>query len=220
MPPAPEPPASPRWIGSMLALGASLALVGSCSVGTGSGSITGSLSLHDCGVEVTDYDLRPSFFVASYVRTLGAVDGENAPIATIRVQRGSYRESFSDGILVTVNDVNELVRSHLEEPIPLTQIDRHRERPLVDVTFYAGESCDAGYPAEFWRLPGILHAERGAILFHALYAPDLDRENTEISAESLDVEFASTDAPSTRRARLSGFFRFFYQRGAPAQDFP
>lgn len=204
-----------RWL--LLAALAALALA--CSVGAGEGHITGSLRLDDCGVDIDDYDLRPSFFGASYVSTSGAPNGENNRTATLRVQRGSYRETFSDGLIVTIRDVNELVRSHLDQPIALTQIDRHRDPALVDVTFYAGETCGSGYPFEFWTVPGILHASAGTIVFHALYAPDLDTDDTAISAELFDVEFTSTESPETRRARLSGSFDFFYQRGAPAQTF-
>lgn len=209
-----------RWLGGGL-VAASLTLVAAaCSVGTGSGELAGHLLLADCAVDIDDYHLRPTFFGAEYVTTVDATNGENAPAVTLRVQRGSYRESQSDGILVVVHDVNTIVREHLGEPITLTQVHRDRERSLVDVTLYAGQSCDAGYPDSFWRVPGILHANGGTVVFHSLHAPDLDRENTEFFVELNDVTFASTESPTRRNASLSGFFRFFYQRGAPAQTFP
>lgn len=203
---------------ALLAAGAIALIVGACSVGTGTGQLTGSLLLRDCSVDLPEYSLGPTFFGADYVTNPGAFDGAESPVATIRVQRGSYREDFSDGILVTVYDVNEIARSRLGEAIPLTRIADDRER-LVDVTFYAGQTCDAGYPDEFWRTPAVLHAIGGSITFHALHAPDLDGDATEIHAELLDAEFAS-DRPDQRHARLSGFFQFFYQRGPPAQGFP
>lgn len=208
-----------NWIAPALAATSLTVVVASaCSVGTGSGELTGSLVLLDCRVDIPEYSMRPTFFAADYVTNLGAYDGQESPVATLRIQRGSYRESVSDGILVSVYDVNAIARDHLGEPLSLTPIDEDAVR-MVDVTLYAGQSCDAGYPDEFWRIPGNLHAIGGTITFHALHAPDLDGEDTEISAELIDVRFAS-DRPDQRHAELSGFFRFFYQRGAPAQSFP
>lgn len=209
-----------RWMLPAAGVASATVLIASaCSVGTGTGELTGSLLLRDCNVEIPEYSMRPTFFAADYVTNLGAFDGQESPTATIRVQRGSYRESVSDGLLVSVYDVNAIARDHLGEPIPLTAVDEDREAPLVDITFYAGQSCDAGYPDEFWRVPGNLHAIGGTITFHALHAPDLDGGATEIFAELTDAEFAS-NRPDQRHATLSGFFRFFYQRGAPAQSFP
>ena len=214
----PEPTARRLSI-AIAASGAMLAIGTACSVGTGEGEISGSLVLRDCGVEVADYHLHPTFFAADYVTNPGAGSGEESPIVSIRVQRGSYRESVSDGLLVTVYDVNEIVRSHLEEPLPLTAVAEGRVR-LVDVTFYAQQTCDSGYPDEFWRTPGILHASGGTITFHALHAPDLDGDDTEIAADLTGAVFVAEDDPDNRHAELSGSFRFFYQRGAPAQAFP
>jgi hypothetical protein len=213
-------PVPRRWLASALAAsGAILALGTACSVGAGDGEISGSLVLRDCGIEIADYHLRPTFFGAEYITNPGARDGEQSPSVTIRVQRGSYRESFSDGLLISVYDVNEVVRSHLGEPLPLTPVAAGRTR-LLDVTFYAQQTCDAGYPDEFFQTPGILHASAGTITFHALHAPDLDGANTEISADLTDAVFVADNDPEGRRAELSGFFQFFYQRGAPAQTFP
>ncbi len=198
---------------------AALFVLVACSVGTGEGVFTGSLLVRDCGVEVPEYSLRPTFFGADYVTNPGAAGGEESPIVTIRVQRGSYREDFSDGLRITIYDVNGIARDQLGQPIALLPVEDGVERP-VDVTFYAQQSCDSGYPDEFWRTPAILRAISGTITFHALYAPDLEASNTEIRAEINDVEFASGAPTTDRHARLTGFFRFFFQRGAPAQSFP
>jgi hypothetical protein len=206
------------WMRSSIVASATALIASACSVGTGTGELTGSLLLRDCNVDVPEYSLRPSFFAADYITNLGAFDGQESPFATIRVQRGSYRESLSDGLLISLYDVNAIARDHLGEPIELTAVDEDRER-LVDITFYAGQTCDAGYPDEFWRVPGNLHAVGGTITFLALHAPDLDGGDTEISAILDNAEFA-TDRPDQRHAVLSGSFRFFYQRGAPAQSFP
>lgn len=197
---------------------AGLVALAACSVGVGEGVITGSLLVRDCGVEVPEYSLRPTFFGADYVTNPGAMAGARSPIVTIRVQRGSFREDFSDGLRVSVYDVNSIVRDRLGEPIPLLPLEEGITHP-VDVTFFAQQSCDSGYPDEFWRTPAILHAVSGTITFHALHAPDIAGSNTEIRVELADVEFTGANA-EMRRARLSGFFAFFYQRGAPAQAFP
>jgi len=198
---------------------ATLTLLAACSVGTGEGVLTGSLLVRDCGVDIPEYSLRPTFFGADYVTNPGVLGGAESPIVTIRVQRGSYREDFSDGLRITVYDVNAVARDQLGVAIPLLPVEEGVARP-VDVTFHAQQSCDSGYPDEFWRTPAILRAVSGTVTFHALYAPDLEGSNTEIRAELTDVEFAPDAPRDDRRARLTGFFRFFYQRGAPAQSFP
>lgn len=194
-------------------------VAGACSVGTGEGAFFGSLLVRDCGVDLPDYDLRPSFFGAEYIVDTGAPRGRQSQIVNIRVQRGSFREDFSDGLRIAVYDVNAIARERLGQPIELLPIRPGLRRP-VDVTFYAQESCSAGYPDEFWRIPAIFHAVSGTITFHALHAPDIPGSNGEIHAEIRDALFVSEANPEERWARLSGYFRFFYQRGAPAQTFP
>jgi hypothetical protein len=190
---------------------------GACSVGTGRGEARGSLRLVECGVDVPEYDLAPTFFGADFVQDPD-VAGAASPIVVLRVQRGSYGESSSDGLLITVNDLNALAREHLGEPLDLTPVPDGRR--LVDVTFYANETCEAGYPDEFWRVAGVLPAVSGTITFDAVYAPDVDRSQTEFRASFADVRFASRERPDTRNATLSGYFEFTYQRGTPAQRFP
>ncbi|GAB4213727.1 MAG: hypothetical protein OHK0013_37830 [Sandaracinaceae bacterium] len=208
--------ASPAvWLALLATTGA--LVIGACSVGTGRGEARGSLRLVECGVDVPEYDLAPTFFGADFVNDPG-VPGAVSPIVVLRVQRGSYRESDSDGLLITINDVNELARAHLGEPIDLAPVVGGRR--LVDVTFYANETCEAGYPDEFWRVAGVLPAVSGTITFDAVYAPDVDREQTEFRGTFSNVRFESRERPETRNATLSGSFEFTYQRGTPAQRFP
>jgi hypothetical protein len=173
--------------------------------------------LVECGVDVPDYDLAPTFFGADFVNDPDMA-GAESPIVVLRVQRGSFMESYSDGLVITINDLNTLAREHLGEPLDLTPPAVGRR--LVDVTFYANQSCEAGYPDAFWRVAGVLPAVSGTITFDAVYAPDVDRSQTEFQATLTGVRFESRERPTTRNATLDGWFEFNYQRGTPAQRFP
>jgi hypothetical protein len=67
-----------------------------CSVGDGSGSVTGTLDIPECWSG--KFDLGPNFF--------GAVPDGNA--LTIRVQNGDDYTVFSDGLIVLVDNVHEI----------------------------------------------------------------------------------------------------------------
>jgi hypothetical protein len=209
---------APRRAVGLACLGASAVLVLlACSVGTGRGEAHGSLLVVDCGVDVPAYELQPTFFGADFVSDPEAAGAAN-PIVNLRVQRGSFREDGSDGLSITINDLNLVARERLGQPIDLARVAG--EQRLVDMTFYASQTCESGMPDEFWRASAILPAVSGTITFAAVYAPDVDREHTEFRATFEDVRFESSERPDTRNATLSGFFEFVYQRGPPAQRFP
>lgn len=189
-------------------------LVTACSVGQGSGEIGGVVHDALCEVDEPDYQLGPTFFSADVVEDRG--DSAMGRRLSIRIQRGSFREGDSDGMLVLVRDANEIARTSLGVPIEITGAS---DAP-VQLTLYLNETCESGFPDEFWQIPLVIEAHGGTITFDAIYAPDIDSEATEISAVLTDVLFVDPLRPDERFARFSGSFRFFYQRGRPAQLFP
>ncbi len=72
------------------------AAVASCSEGTGSGSVTGTLDVPNCWSG--PFNLQPNFFAAiPYDDTL-----------ELRIQNGSDQEAFSDGVEILIDDVAEI----------------------------------------------------------------------------------------------------------------
>ena len=189
-------------------------LLGACSVGQGSGSVTGEVSFPECRLATTTYDLRPDFFAADFVEDPATVNGHLRQILDIRVQRGSYGEWSSDGISLLVRNVDDIA-GMLGTPIPVGS-----DQP-VSMTLFLGASCDSGVPrARFFTVPAILDASSGTITFTAIYAPDLDPNALHIEASFDHVRFEDAAHPDERYADLSGHFSFFFQRGRPAQHFP
>lgn len=193
--------------------GAALSLV-ACSVGQGRGAIEGPLRISDCQLQVPNYQLGPTFFTADFVDNPG--DSETRRMVTLRIQNGSFEATASDGIYVLIRDVNMLSREQLGVPIDV--VDAH-DAP-VQMTFYAGETCPAGFPEEFWRVPVILDAVSGTITFESVHAPDVDEDQFEFRARFDQVRFIDEGRPDDRNATLTGWFDFLYQRGRPAQAFP
>ncbi|MCS6857519.1 MAG: hypothetical protein NZM37_07400 [Sandaracinaceae bacterium] len=187
-----------------------------CSVGAGEGEIRGSLRILDCNVDISNYSLNPTFFAVDYGDDPDNLPERRVPFCVIRVQRGSYFESFSDGLLLTVHRLHEVAENWIGRAIEI-----HGSSPsLVSLTFYAQESCEAGYPKEHWRVPVVLRAQSGRIIFRALHIPGRGQSLPEIWVELEDLLFSHPTEAERRMARLSGFFRFRYQRGSPAQLFP
>jgi hypothetical protein len=186
-----------------------------CSVGQGTGSAHGAVSIPECRYDNPSYDLRPDFFVADFVDDPHPTTiGLRRHILQIRVQRGSYREQASDGITVLVRDVDVLAAS-LGTPIAVG-LDAD-----VAMTLYLGQTCPAGIPrGDYFTLPAVLQAMSGTITFDSIYAPDVAPDQLTISAHFEDVHFDDAESPTTRFGHLDGEFTFFYQRGRPAQHFP
>jgi hypothetical protein len=84
---------------SRLALVGSLAaaLAPACSLGQGTGSVAGTLDVPDCWTGC--FDLHPDFFAAI---------STNSAALEIRIQNGIDYETFSDGIVIVVDDLKEV----------------------------------------------------------------------------------------------------------------
>jgi hypothetical protein len=97
-----------------------------------------------------------------------------------------------------------------------TAIDLASPEAPVTMNFYLNESCPAGRR----ETPVNLAAVSGQITFDSIYSPATDDDEVEIAAHFETVRFEDEDAPEERTALLSGRFRFFFNRGRPAQRFP
>jgi len=72
-------------------------LAPACSLGSGTGSCSGTLDLPDCWQG--PYDMHPDFFAA-----VPSSDGS----MQIRIQHGGDNETFSDGLVILVDDTGEV----------------------------------------------------------------------------------------------------------------
>lgn len=72
-------------------------LAPACSLGSGTGSCSGTLNLPDCWQG--QYDMHPDFFAA--------VPSSNGSMQ-IRIQRGGDNETFADGLLILIDDSGEV----------------------------------------------------------------------------------------------------------------
>jgi hypothetical protein len=192
-----------------------LAVPTGCTVGGGEGSVKSEqLYIEDCWSG--PFDLNPTFFGANPFRQ---------ETLLIRVQRGDNIEEVSDGLTVLVNNIAEIRESRLDQPIevglpngvsppgvPLTG----RPQPLVSLSLYLHDTCH--------RANGSIFSTEGTITFKSLFSGDPNE--SQASARLTDAEFTATfqDPRATGDAahpsQVSGYFRFYFQRGQPAQPFP
>ena len=183
-------------------LAVAAALLGACSVGSGEGSVTGTVNAPECDLEMAAYDLEPTFFGADPVEEQ----------LEIRIQRGSDFEQFSDGLTILVRDASMVRAELIGIPIELTG----EFSDLVQMNVYLNETCPAGRR----ELPVSLQAVAGFIVFQNIYAPTLTEDDVENAARFTDVSFVDRESPDERNATLTGDFVFLHNRGRPAQRFP
>jgi hypothetical protein len=182
---------------------ASLLLAGACAVGDGTGWASGEVWAAQCGLDGDAYDLRPTFFAA---------EAQPGDVLIVRMQRGSDSPEVSDGILIQVWGASDVKTNSLG--VPLSFADGQ-----VDMTLYLNATCplELGGPAQ--RAVAYAAVD-GSITFEAIYAPELDRDETEIRAHFADVLFVDAHDPENLRAILSGELEFLRTRGRPGQPFP
>lgn len=186
------------WLGAAALAGFLIAT--GCSVGSGDGDVFGTVSAPDCDLEADSYDLNPNFFAASLI------DDEQLEI---RIQRGGDLERFSDGIVIVVFDTTMVREELLGMPIELG------ESAPVRMTLYMNDTC----PLDRDDVPVTYDARKGAIVFRRIYAPDVS-DDADIVGDFTGVVLEDLAEPMIRNAVLDGEFRFFYDRGRPAQRFP
>lgn len=116
-----------------------------CSIGDGSGYVTGTLDVPDCWSG--KFDLNPNFFAA---------DPYNSAV-TIRIQNGGDYQTYSDGISILVDNVHEirgdapfspsLLGRPLKVDLPAgvaiagAPVTPNPDPALVHITVYLQKSC-------------------------------------------------------------------------------
>jgi hypothetical protein len=204
------------WAGTAACL-LSLALVG-CTVGEGEGRVA-SDHIWVAGCWNGAFDLKPDFF---------GVNPDPGESLTIRVQRGDNIEDVSDGLIVLVNDLPE-VRKQLGQPLDVgmprgvvpsgVPIVFNDKPPKISLSLYLHNSCHLQN--------GTIYSISGTITFSSLFSGDPNESSSEsrLTDATFDANFADprelVDAsdPSAVTSRVTGNFRFFFQRGQPSQPF-
>lgn len=205
---------------SLAVLGALAVVLGGssgCTVGEGSGDVT-SKRLYLQGCWNGPFDLDPDFFAANPYRQESLL---------IRIQRGDNNQEASDGLSVIVTDL-EAVRQQLGQPIPVGlpsgvsppgQPVSGEPTPLVTMSLYLHQTCHEQNSATY--------SMSGSITFTSLFSGDPNEEDSDarLTQAKFAAEFAdprelltAEDAASVT-STVSGEFRFFFQRGQPAQPF-
>jgi hypothetical protein len=190
-----------------------------CSVGEGEGWVRSDrLYIEDC--VNGKFDLGPDFFGANSFRGDALV---------IRVQRGDDIEELSDGLTIVVNDL-PTQRARVGQAIavgmpvgvspPGVPVVYNANPPPVSLALYLHESCHVEL--------GTVYSIDGTITFKSLFSGDPNEEKSEdrLTDATFDATFADprqlvgpgADDPDLK-SRVTGHFRFFFQRGQPAQPF-
>ena len=208
------------WLVRFAACALVLAPLG-CTVGEGEGRVQ-SDNLYVNGCWNGAFDLSPDFFGAN------PDQGESL---IIRVQKGDNVEDVSDGLIVMVNDLQE-VRAHVGEDTPVgmprgvtpsgVPIVYNPDPPKVSLVLYLHNTCH--------QQNGTIYSISGSIRFASLFSGDLNEGSSEnrLTDATFEASFADprelADAPDdAAKAKLTstvtGNFRFFFQRGQPSQPF-
>jgi hypothetical protein len=249
-------------------------VLASCAVGSGSGSVKGSLHVPGCG-DFGDYDMNADFFGANAYRSQ----------LIISIQHGGGIPEYADSLTITVQDMND-VESRIEASGGAGATftigdcgttatagdagpDSVSDAPISDATPDAGGDAtvadaspvgDAGPTsgACFERPPGspvnlppppvqmvlnlrglcgtqalnptgdltqiALEATGGTITFTSILHGDIQSRDTNSKRieGTFSVHLADPRGWGTDQATgdITGNFKFFYQRGGPAQPFP
>jgi hypothetical protein len=195
-----------------------------CTTGEGTGDVS-SERLYVKNCSNGPFDLQPDFFASN----------PYGNSQTIRVQRGDRMEEVSDGISILVNDV-DVIRGDdgnggmlgqdiaIGLPVgvspPGVPIEYNPDPPPVSIALYLNDSCHAQNVT--------IYAISGTINFTSLFSGDLNEESADarLTEATFTAQFADpreltpNDPPNPELvSTVTGNFRFFFQRGQPAQPF-
>lgn len=191
-----------------------------CEVGQGTGRVYGNLQVEGCGSkDLSGYDMGPNFF--------GAISVEDQLL--VRIQRGGDIQEYNDNLVITVDDRRQVVDG---QPIEI-QLQRPPgsapsvPAPLVRMSLSLRGTCGSGRVGPSDDPAVVLHAVRGQITFRSILRGDpssSDTNSKRIEGFFKDVELEdprhAEGTPARSAGKLNGEFKFFYQRGGPAQPFP
>lgn len=196
------------------------ALALGCASAEGEGWVTSkNLYVENCWNG--KFSLEPTFFGANPY-----MDSQ-----TIRIQRGDNIEEVSDGLIVLVKDTSKIRNESLGQELdvgmppgvapPGQPIKLVPNPPKVHLSLYLHDSCH--------EQNGALYSVAGKITFDSLFSGDPNEESSDdrLTEARFDATFADPrhltpegDVDPERASLVSGWFRFYFQRGQPAQPFP
>ncbi|HLV19500.1 MAG TPA: hypothetical protein VKZ49_01410 [Polyangiaceae bacterium] len=196
-----------------------------CSTGEGQGEVT-SERLYVDRCWNGEFDLDPDFFGANpFTPARGATE------LMIRVQRGDNIEEVSDGLFVLVKDVEAIRADLLGSALPIglppgvsppgVPDPLVLDPPLVSMSLYLNRTCHA--------VNATLYAIEGTITFSSLFSGDRNEQDADdrLTEASFQATFADPRqltadgaVPADQGSLVEGWFRFYFQRGQPAQPFP
>jgi hypothetical protein len=193
-----------------------------CTVGEGSGEVTSErLIVRNCWDG--PFDLGPTFFAANAFSTNQL---------SMRVQRGDNNQEVSDGLEVSIRDLQTIRSNSLGQPVPVgippgvhppgLAWSTNPNPTTVSLSLYLHDTC--------YLQNGALYSLDGSITFAHLFSGNPNEtvgEQRLTEAKFDDVLFADPrDAKADGSfdeavvSHVSGWFRFYFQRGQPAQPFP
>jgi hypothetical protein len=192
-----------------------------CTTGQGEGQVSSKqLSVADCWNG--PFELSPTFFGANpYTRN----------DLSIRLQRGDDLTEVSDGLTMTVREAGRIRETSLGTEVAISlpagvappgTIPRVADPDaLVSMVLSLHGSCHAQNSA--------IYAVDGTIRFNSLFSGNLNESNADarltdadFNARFADPRLAQPDGTFADEdvSEVTGWFRFFFQRGPPAQAFP
>lgn len=195
-------------------------LVLGCRTGEGEGEVTSErLFVKDCWNG--PFDLEPTFFAAEPA----------AGDLMIRVQRGDNYEEVSDGLMVHVRDLDRIRKQGLGTDLkvglppgvtpPGVPVQYDPDPPQVSLALYLNATCHAQN--------GTIYAVSGSINFASLFSGDRNESDAEdrLTDATFEATFADprnvapgAEPDPAEASVVSGWFRFYFERGQPAQAFP
>jgi hypothetical protein len=148
-----------RLAAFLLVAAVAVAVWPGCSLGEGQGYVTGTLNVPMCWSG--PFNLSPNFFAAVPYNSACGIDAADPTFGEvseleIRIQNGTDYETFSDGILILVDNVHAVrgdppYKSELNQPLALglppgvvppgTPIPAVPNPPAVSLTLYLNASC-------------------------------------------------------------------------------
>jgi hypothetical protein len=167
------------------------------------------------------FDLEPTFFAINPF--------QNTQL--MRLQRSNDLTENADGVMVLIDDAARVraslgtaLRVGLQPEVtpPGVPVVADPDPPIVHIALYLQETCH--------RENVTLYATEGTITFEALFSGDLNEGDADdkLTQGTFDVTIgdprdagpAGGAIPADKSSRLVGSFRFYFERGQPAQPFP